>query len=117
MVLGEFSPKARAMFLFGRPALYFRTIDHLLIVIAFYMALWVAQFTYSCNVFDEPEASAWRVLTSLHFFLSVIYTYTCICTAVLLAGARPGLDAAVPLRRALRLLSTREPTYCTVLTH
>jgi hypothetical protein len=62
---GEYSSKAYQVFAFSKPYFYFRTVDHLLIIISFYMALWVVNFTYAAVVLQEPWSSNWRFFSIL----------------------------------------------------
>jgi hypothetical protein len=62
---GKFSPKMRSMFLFKSPEAFFSFIDHILMLISFYWALWVVNFAYSTNQFYEPDRSAWKVYSLL----------------------------------------------------
>lgn len=58
---GHYSDKALKLFAWQWPALYFKTIDHMHVIIAFYLSLWVVHFSYATLAFPEPKRSAWRV--------------------------------------------------------
>lgn len=58
---GEYSALAQHIFLWGNPRVFFQLVDHMMVLISFYLSLWVVNFTYSANAFHEPWASEWRV--------------------------------------------------------
>lgn len=51
----------KSNFLFNSPDLYFSFIDHILMLISFYMSLWVVNFSYSTAPFPQPNRSDWIV--------------------------------------------------------
>ena len=59
--VGYFKEKMRSNFLFNSPELYFSLIDLVLMLISFYMALWVVNFSYSTGPFPEADRSNWIV--------------------------------------------------------
>lgn len=65
---GVYTEEMRAVFLFGRPELYYDIIDLMLIIISFYLAIWVVNFTYSANQLEQP--AVYRFLSLLPGLLS-----------------------------------------------
>ena len=63
---GEYSAIATEVFLFGKPRLFFQFVDHTMVLIAFYLSLWVVNFTYAADALHEPWASGWRVSSRMH---------------------------------------------------
>ena len=71
----------RSNFLFKSPELYFSIIDHILMLISFYMALWVVNFSYSTAPFpNESDRTNWIVgslvpgIASALLFIYVVRT-------------------------------------------
>lgn len=52
---GVYTDEMRGVFLFNRPELYYNVIDLMLIIISFYLALWVVNFTYSADKLEQPD--------------------------------------------------------------
>ena len=52
---GVYTEEMRSVFLFRCPELYYNAIDLMLIIISFYLALWVVNFTYSANKLSQPD--------------------------------------------------------------
>ena len=79
-----FSQKMASVYLFGRPDIYFKTIDYLIMLISFYMALWVCNFVVSTNVFPPIEKEAWKVYSLLPGLISFsMYSYVIRASAFL----------------------------------
>ena len=79
--IGYFKEKMRSNFLFRSPELYFSVIDHVLMLISFYMALWVVNFSYSTASFpNQSDRINWIVaslvpgIASALLFIYVVRT-------------------------------------------
>ena len=80
----SFSKKMASVYLFGRPDLYFKTIDYLIMLISFYMALWMCNFVVSTNVFPPIAKEAWKVYSLLPGLISFsMYSYVIRASAFL----------------------------------
>ena len=79
-----FSQKMASVYLFGRPDVYFKTIDYLIMLISFYMALWLCNFVVSTNVFPPVTKEVWKVYSLLPGLISFsMYSYVIRASAFL----------------------------------
>lgn len=90
---GVYTDEMRDVFLFSRPELYYIVIDLMLIIISFYLALWVVNFTYSAN--DLRQSAGYRFLSLLPGLL---------CCALLVYNIRSSYILKVSVKNSNLLL-------------
>lgn len=79
-----FSQKMAKVYLFGRPELYFKIIDYLIMLISFYMALWLCNFAVSTDAFPPNIRETWKVYSLLPGLISFsMYSYVIRASAFL----------------------------------
>lgn len=60
-----YTPRMKSIFLFNSPALYFRTIESMVMVISFYLSLWICNFVQTNDFSDRDDWKFYSLLPAL----------------------------------------------------